>query len=94
MHKRASAKASAPPPAATPPLNDHTLWIAERDGRAAEGRLRVYRHGIEFRLIVFGELTFTQLRRKGEEVRELGFLSERAREHFRSRGWTSGSPER
>jgi hypothetical protein len=83
-----SFKPPPPPGTSGPLLNEQTLWIAERDGRTAEGRIRVYRHGIEFRLIVFGELTFSQLRRKGEEVRELGFLSERAREHFRARGWT------
>ena len=82
-----SVKASAPRLVPPPPLNEHTLWVAERDGHTAEARIRVFRHTIELRLFVAGQLTFSEKRKHGQGARELGYTSERTRAYFRARGW-------
>jgi hypothetical protein len=69
------------------PLNEHRMWIAERDGHTAEARICVFRHAIELRVFVAGHLTFSDRRKHGQDARELGYKSERTRAYFRARGW-------
>ena len=44
--------------------------------------------GLEMRVLIGGELTFSKLCRTNEDLRLLGHLSERCREDFERLGWT------
>ena len=88
------------PPAPPPPVQEQTYWrVSQCDEkghtRIAEARVRrVPDIGLELRILVGGELAFSQLFRPLSDLRLLGHLSERCREDFERLGWTRVEPVR
>ena len=56
-------------------------------GRTAEARVRFYPHGQELRVLVGDDPAWSRLYRQGEDLRELGHLSEGTRVLFEAKGW-------
>ena len=92
-----SFRPPAPPP---PPADEQSYWrVTKRDPksnvRIAEARVRrVPDVGLELRILVGGELAFSQLSHPLSDLRLLGHLSECCREAFERLGWTRVEPPR
>ena len=70
-----------------PPAREQVLWRVHKDGRTAEARVRFYSHGQELRVLVGDDPAWSRLYRQGEDLRELGHLSEGTRVLFEAKGW-------
>lgn len=72
-----------PPP---PPPSEHSLWTLTKADRRAEARVRATPFGPELRILVDGELMWSQLFQPATEA-GMQDAAERKREEFEAKGW-------
>lgn len=72
-----------PPP---PPPVEHRLWTLAKATRQAEARVRATPFGPELRILVDGELWWSQLFQPATED-GMTAAAERKREEFEAKGW-------
>jgi len=76
-----------------PPVDEQVYWCLSKCDtkgreRIAEARVRFLDGtGLELRVLVCGELAYSQLFRDGDDLKLLGHLSERCRRDFQELGW-------
>lgn len=79
-----------PPVAPPPPPEEHSLWQLTKAGHLAEARVRATPAGPELRLLINGELWWSQVVRPANEE-ALAAAADLKRNAFEVKGW--GRPE-
>ncbi len=74
-----------PPP---PPPSEHGLWTLEKAGHQAEARVRATPFGPELRILIDGELWWSQMFQPPTEA-GLHAAADRKRGEFTDKGWTT-----
>lgn len=76
-----------PPP---PPPVEHPLWTLEKAGHQAAARVRATDFGPEVRILIDGELWWSQQLRPATEA-ALRDVADRKRAEFLARGWVDAA---
>lgn len=76
-----------PPP---PPPREHGLWTLVKGEHRAEARVRATPYGPELRILIDGELWWSQLFQPATEA-GMGDAADRKREELQAKGWRGQS---
>lgn len=75
---------------ATPPVREERLWALVKGARRAEGAVRVTPRGLELRIGVDGELFWSRVYGRGDDLVE---AAEAKRLEFTEKGWAGAGPQ-
>jgi len=76
-------------PEPAPPVREERLWALVKGARRAEGAVRVTPRGLELRIGVDGELFWSRVYGRGDDLVE---AAEVKRTEFEQRGWSAPGP--
>lgn len=83
MNPHALRQMPPPPP---PPPTEHPLWTLAKAGHQAEARVRATAFGPELRVLIDGELWWSQLFQPATEE-GMRAAADRKKDEFEAKGW-------